>query len=283
MKYYLANIMNISSYKKMICTDIDGTLTLHDGTIGNFTIETIKNLTKNGYLVVLCTARSRQSAITISKKVGASPYVICSNGAEIYDYKNNKVIYSNTTKLTAYTKLWDYCCQNKLSIALSINDKEYVNEKFWKEQIEIKNLSKLLQEDSQVKQCMIVSNDYKKILNLFNQKKYFISLKSACRKIEHENCGYWFNLLDNNSSKGNAILFLRDHLKLHDIEIISFGNDYNDISMFQSSTKSYAVANCDKEIIKYVDDLTLASHEEGVALFLKDSILYSTKKREIKK
>lgn len=72
MKYYLANLINISSYKKMICTDIDGTLTLHDGNIGEFTIETIKNLTKNGYLVVLCTARSRESAIAISKKVGAS-------------------------------------------------------------------------------------------------------------------------------------------------------------------------------------------------------------------
>lgn len=281
MKYYLANLINISSYKKMICTDIDGTLTLHDGNIGEFTIETIKNLTKNGYLVVLCTARSRESAIAISKKVGASPYVICSNGAEIYDYKNNRAIYSNTTKLNLYTKLWDYCCQNKMSMSLSINDKEYVNEKFWPEQIKIKNLNKLLQEDAKVKQCMIVSNNYKTISNLFNKKEQFIPLKSACRKIEHESCGFWFNLLDNNCSKGNAILFLRDHLNLHDIEIISFGNDYNDISMFQNSTKAYAVANCDEEIINYVDDLTLASHEEGVALFLKDSILYSSKKEKI--
>ena len=78
--------------KKMFCIDIDGTLLKSNGTISYNTVSIIKKLKEQGHEIVLCSARSRNAAISICKLIDTSKYVISSNGAEIYDYYNNDVI-----------------------------------------------------------------------------------------------------------------------------------------------------------------------------------------------
>lgn len=222
-----------------------------------------------GYIVVLCTARSRKSAVEVSKLVGASNFVISSNGAEIYDYINDKIIYINAINKKYYINIWNYCIKNNFKISLAIENDELVNEKFWDNQRQINTIFDI--EDKDVKQCMIVSNDYEKTNALYKKIKEHKKLKSACNKVEQEYFGYWFNLLENGTSKGNAIKYLKTNLFNDNVEVISFGNDYNDISMFQNSNHSYAVYNCDNELKKYVNQIILSSDDDGVAKFIEDN------------
>lgn len=53
--------------KKLFCIDIDGTLLNNNRKVSNQTLEVIKMIQKQENIVVLCTARSRKSAIKISK------------------------------------------------------------------------------------------------------------------------------------------------------------------------------------------------------------------------
>lgn len=77
---------------KAIFIDIDGTLRNDKGQITNRTKEAIKNVTSKGIYVVICSGRPMHSTIEVSKESNASKYIICSNGAHIYDYKQEKNI-----------------------------------------------------------------------------------------------------------------------------------------------------------------------------------------------
>lgn len=47
-----------------------------------------------------------------------------------------------------------------------------------------------------------------------------------------------------------------------------FGDDYNDISMFEAAGYSVAMGNAANEVKQYADEITLTNNEEGVAVFL---------------
>lgn len=64
-----------------IFIDIDGTLRTDTRGITKRTREAIQKVIDLGILVVICSGRPRKSAIQVSKEVGASHYIISSNGA----------------------------------------------------------------------------------------------------------------------------------------------------------------------------------------------------------
>lgn len=47
---------------------------------------------QKGILVVLCSGRPKKYTEEISREVGASSYIITSNGGVIYDYNKNEII-----------------------------------------------------------------------------------------------------------------------------------------------------------------------------------------------
>lgn len=64
-----------------IFIDIDGTLRTDTRGITKRTREAIQKVIDLGILVVIWSGRPRKSAIQVSKEVGASHYIISSNGA----------------------------------------------------------------------------------------------------------------------------------------------------------------------------------------------------------
>lgn len=259
--------------KKLICLDLDGTLLKNNGTISKNTIDVITKVQKQGNEVVICTARARNFAINISKKLNASRYVITSNGAEIYDYKSSKIIYSDGIDRSIVEDIWEYCQSIGFKISLAIEDKEYVNVKFRNGQTVIEKYSKLANDYRNIKQCMIVSNDYEKLTKYLKVCKKNKNVKLSADKVILEECGYWFSLLSPIANKGNGIYQLSKSLSICKENIISFGNDLNDITMFENSGCSIAVSNSEEQLLKIADMITLSNEEDGVADWLKKNIL----------
>ena len=80
---------------KAIFIDIDGTLRNSNKKITKNTINAIKNTVQKGILVVLCSGRPKKYTEEISREVGASSYIITSNGGVIYDYNKNEIKLGN--------------------------------------------------------------------------------------------------------------------------------------------------------------------------------------------
>lgn len=64
-------------------------------------------------------------------------------------------------------------------------------------------------------------------------------------------------------SKGNALQILMDYLKVSKEDILSIGDNLNDIDMFRVSGIGAAINNASEEVKKFANYITLNSAENG--------------------
>ena len=258
----------MSSNKKLIAIDSDGTLRQSNGEISKRTKNIINKLTNNGYIVVLCTARPRYHALDISNEIGIREYIISSNGAEIYDIENNKTIFETYISKSNCKMLYDYAVAKDIRIVFVSNNTEYVTQ-FTRNSHQIlltdKNLNNMLKD--KVKQVMIIGKEKDKI-NAFKEiviSKYKMNVVDSSKSNKEE---IWFSIIDTATSKGQAILELSRYLNISTKDTIAIGNDANDISMFKVAGISVAVGNAPDEVKNNANYVTTTNDEDGVALFL---------------
>ena len=72
---------------KAIFIDIDGTLRNDKKEISIRTKEIIKKFVEKGILIVICSGRQNKNVEQISIEASCSPYIITSNGAQVFDYE----------------------------------------------------------------------------------------------------------------------------------------------------------------------------------------------------
>ena len=150
--------------KYLIAIDSDGTLRKNDGTITEKTKLAIKKQIGKGNIVVICTARPRYHTLEISEDVGISNYLISSNGSEVFDIKENKIIWSSFIDKEKCKLLYEYANNNNIRIMFVLDNSEYVT-KFTRNDNQIllndENFNDVF--ESNVKQIMVIDKDNEKI------------------------------------------------------------------------------------------------------------------------
>ena len=79
---------------KLVAIDIDGTLLNSEGRLTERTVETIRKVTNKDIKVVLTSGRVSNSVKNIASLIHASDYMICDNGASIYQISTSQTIWS---------------------------------------------------------------------------------------------------------------------------------------------------------------------------------------------
>ncbi len=257
--------------KHLIAIDIDGTLRRSDGTISYKTKEIISKVLKDN-IVVICTARPRYYTLKVSSEVGAIDYLISSNGTEIYDNINKKVIYSEYLPVEICTKVYEDTKKMSLRTVFVSENTEYVT-RFTRNDsqvlLEDKNAEVLLKRN--IKQIMIIDKD-KEVVKEYQkelQKEKEIALVDSSRNDKEE---MWFSIISSISSKGNALKILADYLNIPLKDTIAIGNDNNDISMIKTAGVGVAVENATVDLKKYANIITDSNDLDGVAHYLETLI-----------
>lgn len=110
--------------QKMIVLDLDGMLLNNERKVSKKSIEYLKKLKEQGYIITIATGRFL--AIYLKATYGASfaNYIICDTGANCFNKQNNTYLYQNFVPkeiveeaLSCYTekcKYIDVCIPNKL-------------------------------------------------------------------------------------------------------------------------------------------------------------------------
>lgn len=251
--------------RKLVLIDSDETLRKTNGNISKRVIKSIKKNRKKGNIIVICTARPRYQAIEVMNEACTDDIIISSNGSEIYDSRNNKVIYNSFIDNDEIIKLVEYAFLKDIRIVLSCDDFDFVskNVRNSKQILLTKDNYKNELINHNIKQCMFIGKD------ITNIKK--IISKNNKLSIVDENYLYeekWISIINKDSSKGNALKFLANFLNIPINNTIAIGNNVNDISMFEAAGVSVAVANAPTNIKKMVDFVTLTNDEDGVAVLL---------------
>ena len=93
------------------------------------------------------------------------------------------------------------------------------------------------------------------ITHIFKKGKY----KDKIIDKEYE----YLDIAPNNVTKGNALQVLMDYLKVSKEDILSIGDNLNDIDMFQVSGIGAAINSASDEVKKFASYITLNSAEDG--------------------
>lgn len=256
--------------KYVVFADYDGTLTNDDNIVTKRTINAIKELIKNNCYVVVCSSRPRYSVNRIKDNISSSEYIISSNGAEIYDTDNEKVIFKKVIEKDICLDICNRAVECDSRIVLVADNDEYVTEVSHSEHQIIMDDYKEIIKLNDIKQIFITNNSFAEISEL---KKYILQLHNvkiineslSLKNNVDDNSSYWFSVANKDISKGTSLKFLANYLKIPNEHVYAIGNDYNDVEMLSNAGISICFDNCPDDIKQMVDRITCNNNEDGAA------------------
>lgn len=260
---------------KAIFIDIDGTLRNDLGEISDVTKNTIKKVVEKGIKVIICSGRPVESTIEVSKLCNASNYIITSNGAYGYDYKNNKCIYKNPMKKDSCIEIYNLAKRNNVNFIMNTeNGRVSTKERGVEKENILSEPIELFLEKIDVMQCLIQDSSFEKIRDLKPdvEKIKYVGIKNQSKSLTNpyekpRNITY-YDIADEKTSKGYGVKNMCKALHIDLKYAVSIGDDYNDISMFKETGLSIAMGNANNEVKTYAKYITKTNNENGVAYVL---------------
>ena len=257
----------------LIVSDFDGTLVKADGTVSEFSKQTIKNYIRDGGVFAISTGRMPAGILPRVKELGLNGFVCCGQGSAIVDIQTNEVISEgnipNATAITICKKmeemglhihvydLWEYYC-NMDDEAL----KMYASIVKTKANLVLdKPLSRFLEETG-LCPCkilaMVAPEDNERVrLELVNENFDGCEVtRSSVFLVEIGNANY---------SKGTAVKFLAEKYNIPLEKTIAVGDQINDLPMIQTAGLGIAVQNADENLKARATVLDYTNEEDAVA------------------
>ena len=248
---------------KLIFSDLDQTLIVKNH-IPTFNLEAIKKAKEKGVKFIISTGRNYDYMCHLLKELETenleNEYTICNSGSTIYENKNKNLIYFKGIDNETLNLIFEY--GKKISEIFIMFDTFngtflYNEEKLDKENMKyfkykvIKNIDdiknteiiRIVFSKNDLKFLKNIEKEIKKDKNFENKVSYYIS---ANRFLEFNAFGV---------SKGEALKWLSNYLKVDIKETIAIGDNYNDESMIKEAGLGCCVksANDDiKKISKYI-------------------------------
>ena len=263
---------------KAVFLDLDGTLLDNEKKISKENISAIEKAKEKGVLVCICSGRQIDITRKFKELAHASKYMICSNGAIIYDDDSHEELFSAYIDKASCKKVYDYVESNGLVARFDTKYGRFVNNDSLNSSSEIVITEGIddFFEHNNVIQLSVAGNSFdeidKAIADLNIENSYTIKLVNRYSEIYPFNycC---FSCINKNASKGNAIIGLCKYLKIDIKDIIAIGDELNDLSMIKTAGLGVAMGNAFEEVKKVANEVTKTNMENGVAHIINKYIL----------
>ena len=264
---------------KVVFIDIDGTLRNDLGEISRRTKEAVRRAVESGIIVIICSGRPVRSTVEVSKKCFASEFIITSNGAYGYNYKENKCMFKNKMEKQACLKLYELAKKNNVNFIMNTEKGRFCTKKKNNETDYLLNeqIEEFL-EKTDVMQCLLHDSSFEKIRDLkpYVEKIENVGIKNQSKSLTDPNknpLSYtYFDIADEKTSKGFGVKKMCEALNIDVKDAISIGDDYNDVSMFEQTGLSVVMGNANDEVKSKAKYKTLDNNKDGVAVFLEELI-----------
>ncbi len=269
---------------KLVAIDMDGTLLNDYGEVSDATIEALKAAQRKNVEIVISTGRVLKSALYFAEKLGLKSYTIASNGAIIADRDLN-IIYNSPIDNQTIKTVVEVAEQENIYFHF-YNENTYFSNKYISEIDKYYNSSKERLKGQNINFELFDDIDEiinRKDLNIY--KFLFIDddldklnkVRERLREIEGVNISKsGFNNIEltrRDVSKGQALQYVSNLLGIDKSEIMSIGDNDNDISMLEKAGISVAMGNAERAIKEIADFVTKTNNEDGVAYAFRKFIL----------
>lgn len=266
---------------KIVAIDVDDTLLNSKGEILDSTKVVIKKALEKGIKVVLCTGRPLVGVSNFLCELeidGLDQYVITFNGAVI-ESVSGEIVSKSVLNNTDYRGLVSFADQHNLpynvlddggSIYTSNLDVNRITViQAWENQAGVLvRTPDQLSDDFSIIKGVFVGEDVEldqmedKVHATFDEKFYVVRAAKNFLEVMHKNV-----------NKGRALKKLTEKLNIQPNEVIVFGDELNDLSMFEFAGMAVAMGNGSEFIKSHADFITNSNDKDGIAVAMNKFVL----------
>jgi len=249
---------------KLIATDIDGTILIPEGQFTQEVKDFIKKLDYSGIKVVLVTGRMNAAAQLIAKELGLTSPVVSYQGGLIKE--NGKTLYERYLTENEAEEIIKWGKEENIHLNLYNDDILYSETDCTEIQRYCNNqhtnyVVKPFSEIKKDKVNKILAIDYNNPdrINLYEKElpKIFPNLYIV------KSTPYFLEFSNPEGSKYCAVKFLQKYWNLKEEEILTIGDQNNDIALLQAGGVKIAMGNATNELKQIADWVTDSVHENG--------------------
>ena len=265
---------------KLIAIDIDGTLLNSKSELTDMVRSEVISASKKGVKIVLSSGRPFKGLKWLLEKldlIKEDEYTIARNGPQVVRNIDEHRIYKKFIKASDAIRANEYA-KDKGSSFFYFSDEEvitcekedeYVNIETTLNKLDAKVISfSSLQGDEEV--CKMTFTSSSNLLNSI-QKEVEEEFENDFTVVRsHKN---FIELLNKESSKGEAIKFLCSHLGISIEETMGIGDNDNDYSLLKECKYKIVMANSKSEKLRSIaTDIAPSNDEDGVAKIIQKYI-----------
>jgi 5-amino-6-(5-phospho-D-ribitylamino)uracil phosphatase len=269
--------------KSLYITDLDGTLLNSDKELSKYTIDTINALIEKGIYFSVATARTTVSALKILADLNINLPVVFMNGVVIYDIREEKYIKIEEISEHSTNAIIHILNRHKISgFMYGISEEKLTTyyesidtkalQEFHDERVHKYNKS-FVQVDSFLNKAMgnkiiyfALIDQYERLAPVLDSLKTLQDIDAVLYRDIYADDQWYLEIHSKNASKYNAVKFIRENYKFD--KIIGFGDNHNDLPLFQACDECYAVSNAVAELKERATGIIAECNSDGVARFI---------------
>lgn len=266
--------------KKLIAVDVDGTLVNSNGQITARTREALIAATKAGHEVMIVSGRATFGLRHQAKTLAFDKYggVLSSfNGGELFDFKEKKVLASHKMDYDLAKEILEFSKDLDLELMIFDGDKILTDRP---DGYYVKRESEII--DMDIKPIKNLKNGLDFAPNKFLFAQDPDKIDKPAQKLmkkfgdvteQVKSSRFYYEVMPKGLSKGASII---EACKIFGIDIkdtIVFGDEMNDISMFEVAGTGVAMGNAVESIKNIADYVTKSNNEDGIAYYLENFVL----------
>lgn len=273
--------------RKLFVSDLDGTLLDSDKTISEKSRGIINALIASGYDFTIATARTQASAFKILEGVKLKVPIILMNGVMVYDPVINKYIKCEYICRQRVSEIIELLYQYGIDCFLyrlekssfsvfyeklgNANMEEFYNERRKKYYKSFTKTDSLMECADGFTAYMTILDSKDKILPVCGQLDKMKDIRYEFYKDIYSENTWYLEIFSCAASKLNALIYLRERNKYD--YITAFGDNLNDLPLFEGADYKIAVSNANEELKNAADEIIGCNNDNAVADWLYEKYL----------
>lgn len=268
---------------RLIAFDLDGTLLNSEKTVSPRTKSALTRAAAKDVFLVPATGRLHRDLPDDAASLPSLRYVIAVNGAEVFDRKEDRLLYQAELDRRDALELMKYMDTLPAIYGWYQGGQGFISSFYYEKMEEFAHAPWLF--DSMRRAYTPTADPQKTLLEEKSGPQklqlYFRDMEARKRALEEiparfPQCAVSSSLPINievnaaSATKGRALAFLAEHLGIRIEDTLAFGDGTNDISMLRQAGTGVAMGNAAPEARAAADRLTASNDEDGIAVILEE-------------